>query len=272
MAFTKQTKDNVVFHTSDNLSAAGCVAHGFATRLGGVSTGPCAELNLGLSRHDRPEAVRENYARFCAAVGADKDRLVMTHQVHQDTVRVAGEGDILADLFDPIPYDADGLVTNQPGLCLTIYYADCIPVLLCDPVKKVIAAVHSGWRGTALAIAPKAVRKMADLYGSRPENILAAIGPGIGPCCFETHDDVPTAMAAQLGDGVRDYIKTLETPGKFSVDLKGILTWQLTAAGLTLEHVEVLTQCTGCHPELWWSHRKLGDRRGNQAAMIQLLP
>ena len=112
MAFTKQTKDNVVFHTSDTLSAAGGVAHGFATRLGGVSTGPCAQLNLGLSRHDRPEAVRENYTRFCAAVGTDEKSLVMTHQVHQDTVRVAKRSDILADLFDPIPYDADGLVTN----------------------------------------------------------------------------------------------------------------------------------------------------------------
>lgn len=272
MAFTKQTKDNVVFHTSDHLSDAGGIVHGFATRLGGVSVGPCAELNLGLSRHDKPEAVRENYARFCAAIGADQKSLVMTHQVHEDTIRVARRSDILADLFAPIPYDADGLITNEPGLCLTIYYADCIPVLLYDPVKKAIAAVHSGWRGTALAIAGKAVRKMTHLYGSHPKDILAAIGPGIGPCCFETHDDVPTALAAQLGRGVMDYVKALDAPGKFSVDLKGILTWQLTAAGLSPDHVEVLTQCTGCHPELWWSHRKMGDQRGNQAAMIQLIP
>lgn len=272
MAFTKQTKDQVVFHTSDHLTAAGCVAHGFATRLGGVSTGPCAELNLGLSRHDDPKAVRENYARFCAAIGTDRDRLVMTHQVHGDEVRVAAAADILPDLMDPIPYDADGLVTNEPGLCLTIYYADCIPVLLCDPVRRVIGAVHSGWRGTAQAIVQKAVGKMTALYGSDPKDILAAIGPGIGPCCFETHDDVPTAMAAQLGQGVMDHIRPALTPGKFSVDLKGILTWQLTAAGLDPARIEVLDQCTGCHPELWWSHRKLGDRRGNQAAMIQLLP
>ncbi len=272
MAFTKQTKGGVVFHTADALSAAGGIAHGFATRLGGVSTGPCAQLNLGLTRHDRPEAVRENYARFCAAVGTDAGSLVMTHQVHQDTVRQARRADVLADLFDPIPYEADGLVTNEPGLCLTIYYADCIPVLLYDPVQKAIAAVHSGWRGTALGIVPKAVRELTERYGSRPEDLLAAIGPGIGPCCFETHDDVPTAMAAQLGEGVLAYITALETPGKFSVDLKGVLTWQLAAAGLSPHHVEVLRQCTGCHPALWWSHRKLGDRRGNQAAMIQLIP
>ncbi len=271
MPFTKQTKDKVVFHTSDNISAAGGVAHGFASRLGGVSTGPCSELNLGLTRHDRPEAVRENYTRFCAALGTDVDRLVFSHQVHEDTIRVVQASDVLADLFDPIPYDADGLITDQPGLCLTIYYADCIPVLLYDPVKKVIAAVHSGWRGTALGIAPQAVKKMADLYGSDPKDVLAAIGPGIGPCCFETHDDVPTAMSAQLGDGVMDHVTTLPN-GKFQVDLKGILTWQLTAAGVTPDHLEVLPLCTGCHPELYWSHRKMGDQRGNQAAMIQLIP
>lgn len=270
MPFTKQINHQVTFHTADGFSAAGGVAHGFASRLGGVSTGPCAELNLGLSRHDKPDAVRENYTRFCAAIGSDVTSLVMTHQVHQDTIRVAKRSDILDDLFDPIPYDADGLITDEPGLCLTIYYADCIPVLFYDPVRRVIAAVHSGWRGTAMGIAAKAVQKMTELYGSDPKDILAAIGPGIGPCCFETHDDVPTAMEAQLGEGVKPYITTLKN-GKFTVDLKGILTWQLTAAGVTPEHLEVLPLCTGCHPELYWSHRKMGDRRGNQAAMIQLV-
>ncbi|MBQ2926878.1 MAG: laccase domain-containing protein [Ruminiclostridium sp.] len=191
MPFTKQTKDKVVFHTSDNISAAGGVAHGFASRLGGVSTGPCTELNLGLTRHDRPESVRENYHRFCTALGTDVNSLVFSHQVHEDTIRVVQQSDVLADIFDPIPYDADGLITDQPGLCLTIYYADCIPVLLYDPVKKVIAAVHSGWRGTALGIAPKAVQKMADLYGSDPKDVLAAIGPGIGPAALRPTTTCP---------------------------------------------------------------------------------
>ncbi|MDY3015263.1 MAG: peptidoglycan editing factor PgeF [Evtepia sp.] len=271
MAFTKQSKQNVIFHTADAFTAAGGVAHGFATRLGGVSTGPCAQLNLGLSRHDDPAAVRENYRRFCAAVGTDPNSLVMTHQVHEDTIRVASREDILPDLLDPIPYDADGLITNDPGLCLTIYYADCIPVLLYDPEQKVIAAVHSGWRGTALGIAPQAAEKMADLYGCKKESILAAIGPGIGPCCFETHDDVPSAMTARWGSGVTPYLSSLGN-GKFSVDLKGILAWQLRTAGLTQDHIDTLPLCTACHPELYWSHRKMGDQRGNQAAMIQLRP
>lgn len=270
MSFTQQTQQGVTFHTADAFSAAGGVVHGFATRLGGVSTGPYAQLNLGVTRPDERQAVRENYRRFCAAIGADGNSLVMTHQVHEDTIREASRGDVLDDLLDPIGYEADGLITNQPGLCLTIYYADCIPVLLYDPVKKAIAAVHSGWRGTSLGIAPKAAAKMTALYGSDPADILAAIGPGIGPCCFETHDDVPTAMAARLGPGVTPFCKPL-AHGKFAVDLKGIIRWQLIQAGLTDRHVDTLALCTACHPELYWSHRKMGDQRGNHAAMLQLL-
>ena len=269
MAFTQQNRDGVVFHTADAFTTAGGIAHGFASRLGGVSTGPCAQLNLGCTRQDDPAAVRENYARFCAAIGADQHSLVTTHQVHQDTVRVASRRDILPDLMDPTPYNADGLITNEPGLCLTIYYADCIPVLLYDPQKRAIGAVHSGWRGTALGIVPKAVAQLTSQYNSDPGQVLAAIGPGIGPCCFETHQDVPAAMTTQWGPGVEPYCTPLPN-GKFSVDLKGILHWQLQQAGLIQDHIAVLPLCTGCHPELYWSHRKLGDQRGNQAAMIQL--
>ena len=186
-------------------------------------------------------------------------------------IRQATRADVLDDLLDPLDYQADGLLTNQPGLCLTIYYADCIPVLLYDPVHRAIAAVHSGWRGTSLGIAPQAVAKMTALYGSDPGDILAAIGPGIGPCCFETHDDVPSAMVQRLGEDILSHCVPL-AHGKFSVDLKGIIHWQLTQAGLADGHVDTLSLCTACHPELYWSHRKMGDQRGNHAAMLQLLP
>lgn len=271
MSFTQQTHHGVTFHTADAFTAAGGVAHGFATRLGGVSTGPYAQLNLGITRPDERAAVRENYHRFCAAIGVDETRLVMTHQVHEDGIRVATAADVLPDLLDPIDYRVDGLVTNTPVLALTIYYADCIPVLLYDPVGKAIAAVHSGWRGTSLGIAPKAVAKMTALYGTRPEDVLAAIGPGIGPCCFETHDDVPTALEDRLGPAVRPFCHPLEqAAGKFTVDLKGIIAWELRQAGLAEEHIDTLPLCTACHPELYWSHRKMGDQRGNHAAMIAL--
>ena len=270
MAIIKQTVNGVVFHASEQFSAAGGVVHGFASRLGGVSRGDLASLNLGIKRDDSGENVRANYARFCAAIGADADSLVMTYQVHSDDVRTAARSDILADLLDPIPYETDGLVTNEPGLCLVIYYADCIPVLLYDPVKRAVGAVHSGWRGTAMGIVPKAIEKMVRLYGTDPADLLAAIGPGIGPCCFETHQDVPEAMLARWGPEVRPFCVPNDI-GKYNVDLKGIIRWEMTRAGVLPGRIETLDLCTGCHPELWWSHRKLGDRRGNHGAMIQLV-
>ena len=144
MSFTQQTNQGVVFHTADAFSAAGGIAHGFATRIGGVSKPPFDQLNLGMTRRDDPQDVLENYRRFCAALGTDVEHLVMTHQVHQDTILEAKPEHVLEALLEPIGYDTDGLMTDIPGLCLTIYYADCIPVLLYDPVKRAIAAVHSG--------------------------------------------------------------------------------------------------------------------------------
>jgi YfiH family protein len=214
--------------------------------------------------------VRENYRRFCAAIGADADHVVMSNQVHSTVIRTAGPGDVKADLCEPEGYECDGLVTDVPGLALTIFSADCIPVLLYDPVKRVIAAVHAGWRGTAGDIAGKAVEKMRGDYGCETRNILAAIGPGIGPCCFETHGDVPQAMTAALGQEADAYITPLES-GKFQVDLKKINAALLRRSGVVPDHIELSGDCTACHPEKYWSHRVTQGKRGNQGAMIQLL-
>lgn len=267
MSFSKQEKNNVVFHTADGLSAAGGVAHGFSTKLGGVSVGDCAGLNLGLSRGDDPAAVRENYRLFCTAVGTNPQTVVKSRQVHTDNVRVVTQADV-QELYASLDYEADALVTDVPGIALTVYYADCIPILLYDPVRAVVSAVHSGWRGTALGIVERAVEKMVHMYGSQPKDIRAAIGPGICPCCFETHADVPEAFLEAMGNVVRPFLIALPN-GKFQVDLKGINAFRLQRAGLT--QIEVLPLCTACHPELYWSHRKIGERRGNQAAMIALL-
>jgi YfiH family protein len=239
--------------------------------LGGVSQGPLSSLNLGRSRNDEPDLVRENYHRFGDALGANLDRIVMCQQVHSDTVRIVTEADAFNDLYEPTRFEGDGLITNRPGLTLAVFYADCIPVLLYDPVCRVIAAIHSGWRGTSLGIAGKAVMQMSQSFGSRPDTILAAIGPGIGPRCFETHDDVPKAMVQTLGASISPFITPL-LDQKYQVDLKGIIAYQLHSIGLLPEHISSSDLCTGCHLDLFWSHRKLGDQRGNQAAMIQLLP
>ena len=268
MRLVQQQRKGVTFYTCDGFSG---VAHGFSTRLGGVSPAPWDSLNLGTNRGDEPNHVAENFRRFCAALGTDPSAIVKNHQVHSDVVRAVTKEDILSSPELPGPVDADGLITDVPGLCLTIFSADCIPVLLYDPKKRVIAATHAGWRGTAQGIAARAAEKMQRDYGCSPEDILAAIGPGISPCCFETHADVPDGLRAGLGTEAEPFIHPLPQEGKFSVDLKGANARWLERSGLRPEHIAICPACTACDGNTFWSHRRLGNTRGSMAAMIQLL-
>ncbi len=271
MSFTQQEKNKLIFHTCDAFSAHGGLRHAFASRLGGVSRPPFDSLNLGRSRGDEPEAVRENYRRLSAALGGSLEPLVMCRQIHSDRVLTVTQEDALPDLYESNIPEADGLVTNVPGLTLAVFYADCIPVLLFDPVQRVVGAVHSGWRGTARGIAAKAVARMCEDFGSRPADILAAIGPGICPTCFQTHDDVPQALRAQMGPEAEPFILPLSDE-KFAVDLKGLIAHTLRRQALSSSHIVSLPLCTSCQPTLYWSHRRLGEQRGNQAAVITLVP
>ena len=246
------------------------ICHGFSTRTGGVSQGHLASLNLrgAIPSGDAPEAVLENYRRFCAAIGADVNAAVLSKQVHETTVRICTADDAGKGLFSDRDYTADALVTNVPSLPLTVFSADCGIILLYDPLHRAIGAVHAGWRGCAAGIVEKAVQTMAETYGSRPEELLAAIGPCIGQCCFETDRDVPDAMRAALGADAEPY---LEVRGpKWHVDLAGLNRQWLLRAGLTPEHIDTCGLCTACRPDLFWSHRKMGNARGAQIAMISL--
>jgi len=270
MEITERTRNGVTFFGSDGIDAAGGAAHGFSTRLGGVSEGMWESLNLGTARGDDPDHVRENYRRFFAAIGADGKRLAMASQVHGGVVRCITTADVKGDPYDRTDYEADGLMTDLPGVALIIYSADCIPILFYDPVRRVVAAVHAGWRGTAAGIAAAAVERMGDVFGCRPADILAAVGPGIGPDCFETHEDVPNAMTAALSTAVLRHIAIKEN-GKFAVDLKNINAMRLEQAGLDPDHIAVSRVCTCCSPDKFWSHRRLGTSRGSMAAAIQLV-
>ncbi len=247
--------------TSPNIAAP----HAFSTRYGGVSTDYLSSLNLGENRGDSPENVRENYHRFCEAVGADENRLVFSRQVHKTDVRCVTSDDIHT-LFSPVPYEADGLVTNEPNLVLTIFSADCIPVLLYDPVKRAVAACHCGWRGTVGDMAGNTVRAMIREFSSNPEDIRAAIGPGIGQCCFLTDRDVVDAVRDSLGNDADSFIEVRGE--KFGVDLKNINRHFLLRAGLIEEYIAVSDECTACKCDKYWSHRKTKGERGSQAAMI----
>lgn len=267
MSFIQHDQGGLVYHTSSILEAP-AIVHGFSTRLGGISTGQFASLNFRGSGPEPDEAahVQENYRRFCTALGADQERLVLSKQVHQDTVRCVTAADAGKGLLRPTDYTADALVTNEPGMSLMVFSADCIILLLHDPVSGAVGAVHAGWRGTALDLPAKTVREMGRLFGARPGDIRVAIGAGIGPCCFETHDDVPDAMRAAFGGGVEAFIAP--RGAKWTVDLKAINAWRLREAGVGAAHIDILSTCTACHTDLYWSHRVTGDRRGVQGALI----
>lgn len=260
MDLVEKNVNGLTLMTAPTISAP----HGFTTRFGGVSEGIYASLNLGENRGDAPERVRENYRRLKAALGINK--LCFTKQVHKNRVRPVTGADA-RDPYGPLPYEADGVVTAEPGLALIAFTADCIPILLHDPERTVSAALHAGWRGTVADIAGAGVAAMARL-GSRPEDIRAAIGPGISFSSFETGPEVPKAVRSLLGGGGEPFIRASETPGKYYVDLKGVNRALLIRAGLAPENIAVSEECTVRNTDKYWSHRATHGERGAQAAVI----
>ena len=258
--------DNLIYLQSDVLGDG--IRHGFSTRKGGVSVGALESLNLrGYIHGDKKENVEEHYRRFCAAVGVDVQKVVLSQQEHLDHLRLVTADDCGKGLWRERDYHAvDGLLCNTPGIPLVVFSADCNVILLHDPVHRAIAAVHAGWRGTALGIVSKAVREMHAQFGSAPADIRAAIGPAIGKCCFETDADVPQALRTALGNEAEPYLSW--NGSKWHIDLKGINALWLRREGLTT--IDISELCTMCRTDLFWSHRKTGDARGVQAALICL--
>ena len=240
--------------------------HCFSTRFGGVSEGHLASLNLGVHRGDAPENVLKNYKILGDAVGFSPENTVFTKQIHSDIVERVGRTQRGRGLFYEVEQGCDGLVTDEPDVALTVFSADCTPVLLYDPVRCAIGAVHAGWRGTAASIAGKAVMKMQQEFGCDPKNIRAAIGPCISRCCFQTDGDVPSAMLAAFGSQAEEFIRPAGE--KYFVDLKGLNALSLRYAGV--EQIDIAEACTACQPHRFWSHRRVGQQRGSLAAVIMI--
>ena len=263
MAFIENNHNGLVYMTSSVIGAR----HAFTTRFGGVSGGIFASLNLGSNRGDDPAAVRENYRRVCALMGADIDGAAVTRQVHGNVVRIVTEADRHLCL-STVPYEADGIVTACRELPLLCFTADCVPVLLCDSEHGVIGAVHCGWRSSVGDILKNAVEAMESL-GARRETLCAALGPAIGRCCFETDDDVPAAVSDYLG-GETGGLFVRRADGKTLVDLRGANRRRLIQLGLREENIDVSEECTFCSHDKYWSHRYTKGQRGSQAAAIVL--
>ena len=245
---------------AENITATHC----FTTRFGGVSQGYLASLNIGTHRGDKEENVLANYRILADAIGFDPACLVLTKQTHTDIIRLVGKEQMGAGLLKQELEPCDALVTNEKGVGLVVFTADCTPILLEDSVTGAVGAVHAGWRGTAAAIAAKAVDAMVENFGCRRENIRAAIGPNIAQCCFETDADVPIAMLERYGKEAQSFIRS--AGDKYYVNLKEINALLLRQAGV--ENVEISPLCTACNPEKFWSHRIVGNHRGSQGAII----
>lgn len=239
------------------------VSHCFTTRLGGVSVGSLASLNISHHRGDAPGNVEQNYRILAKALGFTVDQLVLSHQIHSDIIRKVEKQDHLG-LDHHVYPECDALITKDPGTALAIFTADCTPILLWDAHNGAVGAIHAGWRGTAQNIAGKTVEKMVAELGCRVEHIHAAIGPNIGSCCFEAGAEVARAMLATFGEPAQTWIRPVGE--KFYLDLKNINALALQNAGV--RHIEISTDCTMCQPMRFWSHRVHGPSRGSQGAII----
>lgn len=259
MAITTIKTGTLEYLTAERIGATHC----FTTRLGGVSEGYLDSLNIGMNRGDEPERVVENFRILGRALGFAPEETVLTHQIHTDLVRVVTKADHRSLDHRDYP-ECDGLVTNDPGTALVIFTADCTPILLHDPVTGAVGACHAGWRGTALDIAGKTVRKMVEAFGCEPKDIRAAIGPNLGACCFQTDGDVPQAMIEAFGPEAEKWIRSENE--KFYVNLKEINAHALGRAGVA--RIEVSPECTLCSHDRYWSHRYTKGVRGSQGAII----
>lgn len=234
--------------------------HAMLTRLGGLSTGPYASLNLGGTVGDAREAVQANHRRVMTALGLRDDQIVSPHQVHSNHVaRVTWQDGGMV-----IP-ETDALITDEPDVALLLRFADCVPVLFYDPVHQAVGLAHAGWRGVAAGVAPATVRAMGTHFGSEPDAIWAGIGPCIGPDHYEVGEEVVTAIQATLAPSVS---VAERQRGAWVIDLAAAIEAQLRAAGVT--RTDVAGLCTACHTEEWYSHRGEQGQTGRFGVVVAL--
>ncbi len=247
------------------------ITHGFSTRLGGVSKEHLYSLNLSFSRGDVTENVITNNLRFAKAVGYKFENRVFSDQVHDTKIFVVeekhkGMGESLKDIIKNI----DGLVTDVKDIPLITYYADCVPLFFYDKVNKVVGLAHSGWRGTVNNIAYNMVHTMMNTYGTKPNNIVAAIGPSICMDCYEVSSDVAEQFKANYKDNELDILLLDKGNGKYLLNLHEACRFNLLNAGVLEKNISMPDICTCCNPEVLYSHRASNGLRGNLAAVIML--
>lgn len=252
-----------LYFQSEVLKSEKNITHCFSSSLGGLSDGCVKGLNLGFRVGDYAEKVYGNYRLVAGDMGFPFERITAGRQTHSRNIRVITEEDAGKGISRESEFcDIDGLVTNVENLPLVVYYADCVPILLSDEDAGVIGAVHSGWRGTVAEISANAVRIMTEQFGAKPSRLKAAIGPSIGPCCFETGSEV----ACQFEEALVKEQKN----GKFLVDLWAANKNILLSCGLAEENIDVLKLCTICNSNKLYSYRTHKEATGRMGAFISL--
>ena len=250
------------------------VSLAFSTRLGGVTDKDyLSSLNFGWDRGDKEENVRENYRRLCKALGTDYKKLILSDQVHGDKIEYVDERYAAGEKIEKKLKGVDGMVTDKKGLTLATSFADCVPLFFIDTVGKVIGSSHSGWRGTVARIGQKTIKKMAEQFGSRPEDIICIIGPSICRKCYEVSEDVAIEFIKEFGrNGIAENIvmRKPETEDKFLLNLWEANRVQLSDAGVPDKNIHISGICTCCNPDILYSHRASRGKRGNLNGFIRL--
>lgn len=257
----RREHNRLVYYQFEQLNGRDGLRHGIFTRLGGASVAPWATLNLGHTVGDDLAAVEENHERVCLAMGLKRSTIVTSRQVHGNRVVAVGRAD--GGLIVPA---TDGLITHESGTALLQRFADCVPLVLYDPVRHAAGLAHAGWRGTIAQVARRTVAAMVDHFGCDPADLRAGIGPGIGPCCYQVGPEVVQQVQAIFDD-----TNGLLVPGpnrSWHLDLWAANARQLAGAGI--KHIEIAGICTACQVNEWFSHRAEQGRTGRFGVVVVL--
>lgn len=247
------------------------VIQGFSTRIGGVSPGYLGEMNFSYGQGDTKENVKENLCRFVSAIGGNPERIVMSKQTHTTNVRKVTEADFGKGYTRERGFeDVDGLITNVPGAVLVTTYADCVPLYFVDPVHRAIGLSHSGWRGTVNHMGKATLQAMKQAYGTKPQDVYAAIGPSICQNCYEVSEDVIDCFRENFPQSLHQELFYKKDNGKFQLNLWKANETVLTLAGVKREHLQVTDICTCCNSKYLHSHRASHGKRGALAAFLAI--
>lgn len=254
----------------DKLEAAGMVKHCFTTRAGGVSENIFSTMNLSFTRGDDKDNVMENYRRIAYTLGERIESFVCSDQTHTTNVLRVGKEQCGIGVTREKPYtDVDGLITNEPGVVLATFYADCVPLYFVDTKNKAIGLSHSGWKGTVGRMGQATLQLMTEEFGTNPTDVVAAIGPSICQDCYEVSEDVAEQFADEFRNH-QDEILINKGKGKYLLDLWKANEIVLTEAGVKKDNIAVTNICTCCNPALLFSHRASHGKRGNLGAFMCL--